>query len=198
MSGMPRPDDETKSFQARWNTLVRVLLVESSVKLVARTAMDFADWDNGEGVFIGNLRMAVATTQSDKTVRTAWATLRALGMAHRVERGSSTKIKSDRYNLAIPPQWQAYAITGPHEQKFVCLHCQKKFLPPPVCVLTGNDRAAWRLSEACFCPPPRKRKGHPTPIACITAWEREERTRWSDLDDEDAWKLFRQARSDDW
>lgn len=195
---MIRPDDESKSFQGRWNALVRVLLVESSVKLVARTAMDYADWDDGAGVFTGNARMAVTTGCSDKTIRTAWATLRALGMAIRVERGSSSKLNSDRYNLAIPPEWAGFAVVGPNEQKFHCLHCRKRYVAPPVCVLRADGDAVWSLWKASFCPPPRKRAGQPPPIECQDAWERDRRTRWCDIPDSDRWKLFREARGDDW
>lgn len=195
---MIRPDDETKSFQSRWNTLARILLVESSVKLVARTAMDFADWEDGAGVFTGNVRMALATGFTDKTIRTAWASLRVLGMAKRVERASSSKLKSDRYNLAIPKEWESWAVLGPKEAKFHCVHCHKAFIPPPAFVLADSERPRWYVNRACFCPPPRQRKDRPRPLACVTEWEREHDTAWKSLANSDVWSLFREARGDDW
>jgi hypothetical protein len=65
------PDDEDKPFVARWNTLVSALLIEPSIKLVARQACDYGIMD-GEGIYPGNQRLARQTGYDERTVREAW------------------------------------------------------------------------------------------------------------------------------
>lgn len=198
---MIRPDDEEKPFVARWNSLIRILLVESSVKAVARAAMDYADFYDGTSCHPSNERLARETLYDERTVRSAWAMLRGLGLAERVRHGVPQKRIADEYELQIPDDWAGMAILGPRSDEFACLHCGADFNPPAVAVLTEDGRAAWALWKACFCKPPRKTKGRNTEH-CLVAWNaarrRDGEPTWSDLDGPAAWKLFREARADDW
>lgn len=200
---MIRPDDDSKSFQRRWNTLVRILLVESSVKLVARTAMDYADWDDGSNVRTGNIRMALNTGYSDKTIRTAWAVLRGIGMVERIAWSSSGKRFADVYNLVIPTYWSGLPVLGPHEQQFRCIQCGKLFMPSnSIAVLRDDGSVGWHLYKAAFCPPPRAKKGQAPPESCLDVWDtkrkRDNDPPWRRLDSKACWKLFGEARGDDW
>lgn len=184
-------------FVRRWNTLVSVLMVESSVKLVARTVVDYGLAD-GATIYPGNERIIRATGLGDKTVRLAWATLRALGMAERAIPSyyDGRKRQADEYQLAIPPDWRGLATYGPNLGRFHCQHCGKVFNPPPCAHLrTAQETVGWWLTKAVFCPEPRKGTG------CFAAWNREQRKagrpEWEALEQE-AWKLFRLARNDDW
>lgn len=198
---MIRPDDEDKPFVARWNTLVRILLVESSIKLVARTAMDYADLYDGRGVYTGNERMARITGLSERTVRTAWAALRALGMAERVTWGSSRNRKADEYDLAIPDGWALKPILGPNEGRFNCIECGKVFNPSTGgLVLADDGTPTWKVYDMVFCPPPRPKKGaKKPPPSCFATWKRQRGgdKAWRDLGSE-VWEMFRKARNDDW
>lgn len=200
---MIRPDDDTKSFQGRWNTLIRVLLIESSVKLVARTAMDYADWDDGSNVHTGNVRMALNTGYTDKTIRTAWAVLRGIGLAERVAWSSSGKRFADVYNLVIPTYWSALPVLGPHERQFRCVQCGKLFMPSnSITDLKDDGSVGWYLYKTVFCPPPRAKKGQPPPKSCRDVWDdRQKRSGdapWHKIGDKACWKLFGEARGDDW
>lgn len=126
------PDDEEKPFVARWNTLVSALLIEPSIKLVARTACDYGFMD-GENIYPGNERLARQTGCDEGTVREAWHFLRAAGMAHRVELSAWTgsRRNADRYMLAIPAGWRSMPMLGPHGAKFSCQQCGRRFTPGP-------------------------------------------------------------------
>lgn len=205
---MIRPDDDSKSFQRRWNTLVRILLVESSVKLVARTAMDYADWDDGSSCHPSNERLARETGYNERTVRDAWAVLRGLDMAERVRHGVPHKGIADEYQLVIPSGWDGLPILGPHGRKFTCVSCSDLFTPQGNCTLNerpgdkpGSDTVRFDVRKFCFCPRPRRVKGRDVPW-CADEWSEEAVRRglapWKDLKQNDRWKLFREARSDDW
>lgn len=209
MSGrrMFRPDDEDKPFIARWNMLTRILLVESSVKLVARAAMDFADFDDGSSCFPSNDRIARETGFSDKTVRTAWAALRGMGMAYRAGRAVSYRRLADEYQLQIPEHWEGLPVLGPHIRAFTCLGCGKAFNPQGNCTVNsqpgdqpGADAVRFDLGRMVFCPAPRKTAGRSVD-ACKTVWSKERidagEQPWNQLGQE-RWELFRQARGDDW
>ncbi|GGM27779.1 hypothetical protein GCM10011608_10730 [Micromonospora sonchi] len=197
------PDDEDKPFIARWNVLVRILLVESSVKAVARSAMDFADFDDGSSCHPSNERIERETGLSERTVRTAWQVLRGLGMAERVGFGSPHRKLADEYQLVIPPWWQNLPIYGPHVRKFTCLYCQKLITPQGNCtVKVDGDRqkVSFEVHRMAFCPTPRATKGR-VALDCLTEWNESQRQRgdpvWHEFGD-DRWKLFRQARADEW
>lgn len=53
MRPLHRPDDEGRPFTTRWTILCRILLVESSVKHIARSALDFAAYEDGSSCYIG-------------------------------------------------------------------------------------------------------------------------------------------------
>ncbi|MCW2901783.1 MAG: hypothetical protein JWO67_4048 [Streptosporangiaceae bacterium] len=199
---MIRPDDEGKPFVARWNSFIRVLLVEPSVKGVARAAMDHADFDYGTGVYAGNERLARVTGYSERAVRMAWAAMRSLGMAERVGYGSRNGGKADKYDLLIPSNWGNLPILGPHEGRFQCAHCNRAFNPSTSALVLHDDGGCgWRVKEMVFCPPPKRRKDGPVPESCCSAWEREQKRdgnrSWEQLGG-DVWKVFRQARNDEW
>lgn len=198
--------DEKVPFSARWNTLVNALLVESSVKLVARTACDHANhYDVGEreaggDTYPGNERLARMTGLSERSVRTAWAVIRGLGMAELVESASYDPIKkrwkADDYRLVIPGNWASLPILGPSMAKFRCLHCANLMTPRANCKVDSADRVTFDATRFCFCPPPRDTtKG----IGCFRLWTKGREAaglqRWSDLD---VWKLFRESRGEDW
>ncbi|MEV2239586.1 helix-turn-helix domain-containing protein [Micromonospora sp. NPDC049891] len=197
------PDDEDKPFIARWNVLVRILLVESSVKAVARSAMDFADFDDGSSCHPSNERIERETGLSERTVRTAWQVLRGLGMAERVGYGSPHRKLADEYQLVIPEWWQSLPIYGPHVRKFTCLYCQKLITPQGNCAVKvdgDKEKIAFQLRRMVFCPAPRATKGRDA-LDCLTEWNESQRhdgeRTWNQLGD-DTWKLFRQARADEW
>jgi hypothetical protein len=198
---MIRPDDEDKPFVARWNSLARVLLVESSVKAVARAAMDYADFYDGSRCHPSSARIARESLHDERTVRAALAHLRALGMAERVAHGVAHRGIADEYQLHIPPYWDGLAVLGPHSRKFTCLACGKEFNAPAAGRINDDGKAVWDLWKLCFCKPPRKKKGRDAPD-CWAVWNRDRQLKgealWSEIGDTARWKLFREARSDDW
>ncbi|MEO3875487.1 helix-turn-helix domain-containing protein [Nonomuraea sp. B12E4] len=197
---MIRPDDEDKPFVARWNSLIRSLLVESSVKLVARTAMDYADLYDGTGCHPSNERLARETGYSERTVRTAWATLRSLELADRVSRGVAHKREADEYDLVIPDGWHNLPLLGPRGRKFACLNCGKVINPQGNSELHKDGSVRFNVRLFVFCPPPRATKGREDE-RCFNAWEAAQKrageSAWGQRGS-GVWKLFRQARGDDW
>lgn len=197
---MFRPDDESKPFIARWNMLARILLVETSVKMVARSAMDYADFEDGSSCYPSNERIARETGYNERTVRTAWAALRALRMAVRVSHGSAYARMADEYQLQIPDDWASFPILGPHGRKFTCVGCGKVFNPKSNCSVYKDDVIKYNVAELTFCAPPRSKKGRDAPD-CLTEWNLRQvksgEKRFHDRGS-DVWKLFQQARSDDW
>jgi hypothetical protein len=202
------PDDEGKPFVARWNALVSALLIEPSIKLVARQACDYGIMD-GESIYPGNQRLARQTGYDERTVREAWHFLRAAGMAVRDGRSAWTGSRrtADTYSLAIPPAWRHYPVLGPHSARFTCPQCGKLFNPQPCNVFLTAEGASgqpvpvtdadgvrevrWRLWKAVFCPAPRKGP------SCMGAWERKHGS-WGSLDNAAAWGMFHKARDDEW
>lgn len=197
---MIRPDDDDKPFVARWNTLTRALLVQPSVKLVARSAMDYADLYDGTSCRPSGARLARNTGYSEKTVRDSWAILRALGMAERVGHGNGYTRKADEYALQIPEDWKSLPMLGPKEGKFTCINCEKLFTPQGNCTLYGEGDVRYNVRLYCFCPKPRKTKGREGPW-CFDVWNQQRKKgghqTWTEMG-RDVWKLFREARSDDW
>jgi hypothetical protein len=195
-----RPDDEDKPFVARWNSLTRALLVEPSVKLIARSAMDYADLYEGTNCFPSTARLARNTGYSEKTVGRAWAAMRGIGMAEQVGRSDPKRHKASEYHLQIPDDWKALPLLGPKEGKFTCLHCGKLFIPKGNCTIYGDRDVRYNVRLYCFCPPPRENKGR-ADVSCFQAWEKARKRAgskpWNQLGG-DVWKLFRQARGDDW
>lgn len=201
------PDAEDKPFIARWNMLTRIVLVESSIKHIARSAMDFADFDDGSSCFPSNDRIALETGYSEKTVRTAWSVMRGLDMAVRVATAVSYKGLADEYRLQIPEHWRALPILGPHARGFTCLAFGRSFTPQGNCTVNsepddppGVDSVRFDLGRMTFCPPPRKTKGRAAD-PCQLVWSKREidagRQPWVALNNE-RWELFRKARDDDW
>lgn len=199
---MISPDDEDRVFVARWNVLVGILLVESSVKLVAYQAAQYGIAD-GDDVYPGNGRLARQTGLSDKTVREAWHFMRAVGMAERSARSAWTgqRRTADLYRLAIPDGWRGMPVLGPHADRFTCQQCGRLFDPQPCNVFaaakdgkpladpeTGDRQIRWRLPKVTFCPDPRYGSG------CFADWQRAG-GKWGG---DDAWDMFRKARNDNW
>lgn len=202
------PDDEDKPFVARWNALVTAMLVEPSIKLVARQACDYGIMD-GDGIFPGNERLARQTGLTERTVREAWHFLRATGMASRDGRSAWTGSQrtADSYSLEIPADWRHYPVLGPHSARFTCQHCGKLFNAQPCNVWLMRDgpgdrrvpvtdadgvrEVRWRLWKAVFCPVPR------SGASCMQAWARKHGA-WGSLKNEAAWEMFNKARDDDW
>jgi hypothetical protein len=219
VSGPLRPDDEDKPFAPRWNLLTRVLLVEPSVKLVARIAMDYADFDDGSSCFPSIERLARETGLSDRTVRNGWAVLRGLKMAVRVSRGGSFRGAADEYQLEIPDDWQSMPTLGPHAKKFTCPGCGNRFNPDAHSILNdrtkdktkpdgkprakAGDSVAWVIGRLAFCSwPSTTRGGRKGSSACRIAWDEKQRGSsgklWDQLDGEGKWTIFREARDDSW
>lgn len=200
MSRMFRPDDENKVFIARWNMFVRILLVESSVKHIARAAMDYADFEDGGSCRPSNERICRETGYGDKTVRLAWSAMRGMNMAVRVGRGVSYLRMADEYQLQIPDDWSSLPILGPHGRKFSCLHCGKVFNPKGNCTVYKNDEIRYNVAELTFCAPPRGKAGRAEPD-CRTEWDRGQKLIGAKPFHQlghDVWKRFREARGDDW
>jgi hypothetical protein len=191
---MFRPDDEDRPFIARWNMLARILLVESSVKLVARAAMDYADFDDGSSCHPSNERIARETGYNEKTVRLAWSAMRGMGMAVRVSRGVSYLRMADEYQLQIPDDWATLPILGPHARKFTCVYCRKVFNPKANCTVSKDDEVRFNVAELSFCAPPRKKVGRAEPY-CLDEWNDAEiragRRPFFKLGS-DVWKRFRE------
>lgn len=206
MKRLFRPDDESKPFIARWNMLARILIVESWVKLVMRAAMDYADFDDGARCFPSNERLARETGLSERTVRYAWAMMRGTGMAERVGNAVAHRGIADEYWLQIPPNWAGMPILGPHGRKFTCPQCGKLFNPQGDWLLTGPkqgdkpDTVRYDIGPATFCPAPQRGAARGM-TSCLDQWsaarKRSRQTPWGQLGN-DAWKVFGQARGDDW
>lgn len=194
-----RPDDLDKPFVVRWHAYTRILLVESSVKLVAWTAMDYANNDDGSKVFPSDARLARETGFSEKTIRTAWAVMRALGMAVRTAEAvpHANPPKAAEYRLQIPDGWELRPVLGPHCGPFRCLYCGDPYAPSNSAYKLHEDgHIGWYLNKMAFCPAPRTKQGH-KPLSCLELWEKEQGARWNP-EGATPWKLFRQARGDDW
>jgi hypothetical protein len=194
------PDDEDKPFIARWNMLVRILLVESSVKHIARAAMDYADFGDGSSCHPSNERLARETGYGDKTVRLAWSAMRGMGMAVRVSRGVSYQRIADEYELQIPDNWRTMPILGPHGRKFTCPACGKLFNPKGNCTVYKDDEVRFDVAELTFCAPPRKTAGRAEP-SCLAVWNKRQAASGSQpfhKTGQDVWKRFQEARGDDW
>lgn len=203
---MIRPDDEEKPLVCRWNSLIRILLVESSVKLVARNAFDFADYyDTGRGeaggnTYPGNELLARETGLSERTVRTAWATIRGLGLAERTETARYDPVcktrTADKYQLVIPDGWMHLPVLGPSRAKFRCRHCQHLMTPQANSKVHADGSVTFKVQRFIFCPPPRDKSKGP---GCYELWSAERRKKrlepWSKLD---AWALFEEARGEAW
>jgi hypothetical protein len=212
---MITPDDEHDAngnplaFIARWNTLVSALIVEPSIKLVARTAGDYAIRD-GERVFPGNERLARETGYDAETVRHAWKVLRGLAMAERTSRSEwdGKRRTADEYDLMIPPSWLGIPVYGPHHARFHCQHCGKAFNPRPGTHVGKDGKVSWYLARMVFCPDPgtphRKPNGRrpPKPASCYQEWNDDQTSKrlptWGKLGSDPSWALFRKARNDDW
>ncbi|MET8278359.1 hypothetical protein [Micromonospora sp. NPDC005174] len=204
MSRLHAPDDDEKPFIARWNVLTRVLLVDPSVKTVARSAMDFGDFDDGTSCHPSNKRIERETGLSDRAVRTAWQALRGMGMAERVAFGSPHRRLADEYRLMIPENWRGLPTYGPHVRDFRCLYCEKQFTPQGNCTVTikgGQELVTYNLRKLSFCPAPRAKRGRDA-VDCHLEWDASQRACGERLYGEhgpnDAWKLFRRARADEW
>lgn len=214
-----RPDDEDKQFASRWNLLVRILLVEPSVKLVARTAMDYADFDDGSSCFPSIERMTRETGLSDRTVRNGWAVMRGLKMAVRVSRGGSYRSRADEYQLEIPDDWKSLPTLGPHGKKFTCPGCGNLFNPDAHSILDdrtpdktmpdgkprakAGDSVAWVLGRLALCSWPSNTKGRTKGSwECRDAFNRKQRAEgektWDQLDGAGKWSIFFKARDDPW
>lgn len=196
-----RPDDEDKPFIARWNALSRILLVEASVKLVARAAMDYAGFEDGSNCHPSNERIARETGYSERTVRTAWGVLRGLGMAEREEFAIAHERKADKYQLTIPDNWAHLPILGPSGRKFTCLSCNKRINPKGNCSLEADERVTFNVREYVFCPAPRKTRGREE-AWCYDVWNQRMKAisspTWNERDNKGVWALFRRSRGDDW
>lgn len=212
---MFRPDDEDKPFIRRWNQLARILLVESTVKLVARAAMDFADFDDGSNCFPSTERMVRETGLSDRSVRNGWAVLRGLGMAERESYGNSFHGAAAVYQLQIPDNWASMPTYGPHMRKFACLGCGKAFTPDAHSLLSdrskdktkpngvarkvAGDSVAWIIGKFTFCSWPSE-SGKTGNTKCLDAWNTQRRRGgekpWNQV--EAKWDFFYKARNDPW
>lgn len=202
------PDDDSKPFIARFNALVRILLVEASVKGVARAVMaDYADFNDGSNCYPSNERLARETGYSERTIRFAWSVMRGLGMAERVGFAVPHRGRADDYTLRIPTGWRTFAILGPNGRKFHCVYCSRVFNPQGNCSVNsqpgdkpGADIVRWDLVRMVFCPEPRKVKGRQEP-SCFQEWTKERRRAGAPTWDKlgaDCWDLFREARADEW
>jgi hypothetical protein len=195
-----RPDDEEKPFIRRWNQLVKILLVESSVKHVARAAMDYANFADGSSCRPSNERLARETGYNERTVRNAWAAMRALGMADRVVRGTSYSGQADEYELAIPDGWEFLPVLGPHGRQFTCQWCGKLINPKGNCTVRADGCIYYDVAEFVFCPPPRAKEGRPGP-ACLDEFNLKQQSQAKSSFHKlgnDVWSYFKKARSDEW
>lgn len=193
-----RPDQPKTPFIARWNGLIRILLVEPSVKLVARTMADHADFKTGANCHPGNELLARVTGYSERTVRDALAVLRGLGLADRTERGKP-RVSADTYKLVIPSfsEWSSLPVLGPNEDKFTCLGCYESFEPVGHQTYKPKVGVVFDVYRFCFCGPLKTKTE-----ACLAEWnrqqERQGRPRWAQLDSAARWELLRVSRADDW
>lgn len=198
---MIRPDDETKPFVGRWNSLIRILLVESSVKLVARAAMDYADLYDGTSCHPSNERLARETGYTKRTLITAWGVIRGLDLATRVAHGVPHKHQADEYELVIPAGWASMPVLGPRAGKFTCLCCGKLFNPPGHSKLRDDGTVGFDVRMFVFCPAPRQRKGRDE-AWCFAEWDAARTAAgdqvWGEMGNAEVWKLFRESRGDDW
>ncbi|MFL1430230.1 MULTISPECIES: hypothetical protein [unclassified Nocardiopsis] len=196
---MIRPDDTGQPFVARWHSFCRSLLVESSVKLVARTLSDYADFKTGANCRPGNARLARDTGYNKRTVLTAMATLRGIGVIDLTAKGIPNK-RADTYRLVIPEHWKRIPLLGPNGQAFTCLFCSAEFNPVGNSTVTKTGQVSFELETMCFCPPPRKNKGRAEP-SCLALWDEERAQQgmptWNHSGQE-RWEWFDKARSDEW
>lgn len=209
MASVLRPDDEDKPFIRRWNLLARILLLDTSVKLVMRTAMDYADFGDGSSCRPSNDRICRETGYGDKAVRMAWSVMRGLGLAVRVREGVSYKGIADEYELQIPADWAGIPALGPSRQRFTCVGCTAEFNPSGNSLLGANDSVTFDLRPMSFCSaPPLVRPGakrtfppKPRKPTCFDKWDHARHLagekRWVEAKEE-RWGWFHQARGEMW
>lgn len=171
------------------------------MKLVARSAMDYADLFDGTSCHPSNERLARETGYSERTVRTAWATIRGLGLAERVSNAVAHARKADEYELTIPDNWTNLPILGPRGRKFTCTNCDKLINPQGNCMLAGEGRVTFDVRQYVFCPAPRATRGREV-VWCFDDWNRRMKEQgqqpWGGRGNGEIWKLFRISRGEDW
>ncbi|WP_017584298.1 hypothetical protein [Nocardiopsis valliformis] len=199
---MIHPMHPSGGFQSRWNTLVRSLLVESSVKHVAMSAALYANFEDGESCFPGISHLERDTGYTDKTVRRALQVLRGMDMARLVRRGVPHKGRSDEYTLQIPDGWTGLPLQGPKGLPFTCAFCLKDFNPKGHSLVKPVEgprgyQTSWYLDKFIFC----TRAGKKAP-SCRALWDRDRGRRgepaWRELVSSVKWEMFYAARGEDW
>ncbi|MEV6820184.1 hypothetical protein AB0M72_15665 [Nocardiopsis dassonvillei] len=178
---------------------MRALLVDSSVKHVARAAMDYADFRDGSSCHPSNERLARETGYSERTVRDAWGVMRELRLAERVSHAVSYRGKSDEYRLCIPDGWaEALPLLGPRSGPFICQYCGDSFNPRGNSELQPGGKVVFKMPALTFCPPPRSKRGRQVESCHALWWRQRAEEGKGDWSADDAWELFRKARDDDW
>jgi rubredoxin len=190
------------SFVVRWNKLVDAWIVESSVKLLARTAVDYGVHD-GQEIYPGNEQLSRKTGLSTVTIGKAWKILQASKMAE-LDVASMWTGKwrtANVYSLMIPGDWENLPIYGPNCKRFTCQHCGHLFNPQPGTDVGKNGGVGYYIARMVFCPDPgRPKRQHgeagprkPFPPGCAALWQK-----GAGKDTKITWEMFRKARDDEW
>ena len=84
-----------------WERVVRRVQTHSTTKYLALVLATYADQD-GSRIRPGVERLALVMCVSEKTVKRAFAELRALGLVERTKQGNRHRGLADEYRLTVP------------------------------------------------------------------------------------------------
>lgn len=97
-----------------WERVVRRVQTHSTTKYLALVMATYADQD-GSRIRPGVERLALVMCVSEKTVKRAFADLRALGLIERTKQGNRHRGLADEYRLTVPSTLLDEPLLDPDE-----------------------------------------------------------------------------------
>ncbi|WP_378735368.1 helix-turn-helix domain-containing protein [Nocardia brasiliensis] len=97
-----------------WERIARRVQMHSTTKYLALMMATYADAD-GSRIRPGVERLALVMCVSEKTVKRAFADLRALGLIERTKQGNRHRGLADEYRLTVPSTLLDEALLDPDE-----------------------------------------------------------------------------------
>lgn len=97
-----------------WERVVRRVQTHSTTKYLALVMATYADQD-GSRIRPGVERLALVMCVSEKTVKRAFAELRALGLVERTKQGNRHRGLADEYRLTVPSTLLDEPMLNPDE-----------------------------------------------------------------------------------
>ncbi|WP_156370702.1 helix-turn-helix domain-containing protein [Nocardia arizonensis] len=97
-----------------WERIARRVQMHSTTKFLALMLATYADSD-GTRIRPGVERLALVMCVSEKTVKRAFADLRALGLVERTKQGNRHRGLADEYRLTVPSTLLDHPMLDPNE-----------------------------------------------------------------------------------